>query len=96
MTAGPSFELFYENDYLMPHREAAWALLAERLDEAAWLCGQLQSGRGQAVATQLDPVLDALRDMSRALAAELPAGSAHARLATAPDWLDAGRSLASC
>ena len=37
-TAGPSFELFYENDYLMPHREAAWALLTERLDEAAWLC----------------------------------------------------------
>src|SRR5262245_19536835 len=34
-TAGPSFELFYENDYLMPHREAAWALLAERIDEAA-------------------------------------------------------------
>ena len=22
----------------MPHREAAWALLAERLDQAAWLC----------------------------------------------------------
>src|SRR5262249_7148442 len=34
-TAGASFELFYESDYLMPHREAAWALLAERLDEAA-------------------------------------------------------------
>src|SRR6266516_3957260 len=34
MTAGPSFELFYESDYRMPHREAAWALLAERLDEA--------------------------------------------------------------
>ena len=90
-TAGPTFELFYENDYLMPHREAAWALLAERLDEAAWLCDQLQAGRGQAVATQLDPVLKALRDMSRTLAAELPACTAHARLATAPDALDAAR-----
>ena len=30
-TAGPSFELFYENDYLMPHRDAAWALIEERL-----------------------------------------------------------------
>ena len=29
-TAGPSFELCCESDYLMPHREAAWALLAER------------------------------------------------------------------
>ena len=23
-TAGPSFELFYETDYLLPHRDAAW------------------------------------------------------------------------
>ena len=78
----------------MPHREAAWALLAERLDEAAGLCGSCRRprpGRGP----RLDPVLDALRDMSATLAAELPAGSAHARLAAAPDALDAGRS-ASC
>ncbi len=81
MTAGPSFELFYESDYLMPHREAAWALLAERLDEAAWLCDQLQSGRGQSIVGQLDPVLAAMRETSRSLAAHLPAGSAHARLA---------------
>jgi CDGSH-type Zn-finger protein/truncated hemoglobin YjbI len=81
MTAGPSFELFYESDYLMPHREAAWALLAERLDEAAWLCDQLQSGRGQSIAGQLDTVLAAMREVSRSLAAHLPPGSAHARLA---------------
>ena len=81
MTAGPSFELFYESDYLMPHREAAWALLAERLDEAAWLCDELQAGRGQSIAGQLDPVLAAMREVSQALAAHLPAGSAHARLA---------------
>ena len=48
MTAGPSFELFYENDYLMPHREAAWALLAERLDEAGWLCSELRPARDSA------------------------------------------------
>ena len=83
-TAGPSFELFYESDYLMPHRQAAWALLAERLDEAAWLCGQLQDGRGQHLAGQLDPVLTAMREISRSLAAHLPEGSAHARLASAP------------
>ena len=50
LTAGPSFELFYESDYLMPHKEAAWALLAERLDEAAWLCDAIRSGRGTAIA----------------------------------------------
>jgi CDGSH-type Zn-finger protein/truncated hemoglobin YjbI len=85
-TAGPSFELFYESDYLMPHREAAWALLAERLDEAAWLCDAIRTGRGTAIAGQLEPVLDSLREISRTLAAHLPEGSAHARLAdrTAP------------
>src|SRR6266567_2443746 len=52
-TAGPSFELFYENDYLMPHWEAAWALLAERLDQAAWLCEAIGLGRGAAIAGSL-------------------------------------------
>jgi hypothetical protein len=35
VTAGPTFELFYEVDYLLPHREAAWILMEERLREAA-------------------------------------------------------------
>src|SRR5215469_2801552 len=87
-TAGPSFELFYESDYQMPHRAAAWALLAERLDEAAWLCDELASGRGQRMASQLEPVLAAMREISRTLAVHLPAGSAHARLAAAPPRLE--------
>ncbi len=87
MTAGPSFELFYENDYLMPHQQAAWSLLAERLDEAAWLCGELASGRGQRIAGQLELVLGAMREISQALAVHLPAGSAHARLAADPPGL---------
>ncbi|HEV3068463.1 MAG TPA: ferritin-like domain-containing protein, partial [Streptosporangiaceae bacterium] len=87
-TAGPSFELFYENDYLMPHQHAAWALVAERLDEAAWLCEAIQSGRGAAIADPLRPVLAAMRETSRALAAHLPASSAHAALAQAPAPLD--------
>jgi CDGSH-type Zn-finger protein/truncated hemoglobin YjbI len=77
--AGPSFELFYETDYLMPHREAAWTLLTERLDEAAWLCGALQEGRGAQVAARLEPVLAAIRQIARSLAVHLPAGSAQAR-----------------
>jgi CDGSH-type Zn-finger protein/truncated hemoglobin YjbI len=80
-TAGPSFELFYESDYLMPHRQAAWALLTERLDEAGWLCGAICEGRGQRIAGQLQPALAALRDTAQALAAHLPAGSAQARQA---------------
>jgi hypothetical protein len=30
-TAGPTFELFYSTDYLLPHRDAAWAVLEERM-----------------------------------------------------------------
>jgi hypothetical protein len=43
VTAGPGFELFYEVDYLLPHREAAWVLMEERLRDAAAFavrCGQ--------------------------------------------------------
>ncbi len=42
-TAGPGFELFYSVDYLLPHREAAWILMEERLRDAAAFavrCGQ--------------------------------------------------------
>jgi len=34
-TAGAPFELFYQPDYLLPHRRAAWLLMGERLGEAA-------------------------------------------------------------
>ena len=40
-TAGPSFELFYTSDYLLPHKRAAWLLLAERLREAAAFAARL-------------------------------------------------------
>ena len=84
-TAGPSFELFYESDYLMPHQEAAWALLAERLDVAAWLCGELCSGRGTAISGRLEPVLGALREIAASLAGHLGIGRPQAALAaTAP------------
>jgi len=77
-TAGPSFELFYESDYLMPHREAAWTLLAERVDEAAWLCEELRAGRGAHIAADLAPVGQALAEIAGTLAAHLPTGSPQA------------------
>ena len=36
-TAGPTFELFYQPDYLLPHRRAAWLLMSEHLADAAAL-----------------------------------------------------------
>ena len=67
----------------MPHQHAAWALLAERLDAAAWLCSELCAGRGTAIAAQLEPVLDAIRQIAASLAAHLADGSPQAALAAA-------------
>ena len=36
-TAGPMFELFYGADLLLPHRDAAWAVMEERMREIAEL-----------------------------------------------------------
>ena len=41
VTAGAPFELFYQPDYLLPHRRAAWLLMSERLAEAAGLAAHL-------------------------------------------------------
>ncbi len=90
-TAGPSFELFYESDYLMPHQVAAWTLLTERLGAAAWLCGEL-CGDLSTVAGRLNPVLAAIKDIARALAAHLPADSPQARQALAAPPLAAAET----
>jgi CDGSH-type Zn-finger protein/truncated hemoglobin YjbI/ferredoxin len=71
-TAGPSFELFYENDYLMPHREAAWALLEERLREAADYAERVCAEGGQHVGEGLAPIGPALTELADSLAAHFP------------------------
>ncbi|HEY3703195.1 MAG TPA: ferritin-like protein, partial [Acidimicrobiales bacterium] len=87
-TAGPSFELFFESDYLMPHRSAAWALLAERLDEAAVLSGRIASEAGGRVADSLGPVGSALSDMAQSLKHHFSEWGARPR--PAPDSVPAG------
>jgi hypothetical protein len=72
MTAGPSFELFYESDYLMPHREAAWALLTERLTEAAEFADRIAHGAAEPAATAVGSVGSAFRDIAGSLAAHFP------------------------
>jgi uncharacterized protein YukE len=67
--AGPSFELFYESDYLMPHREAAWLLIEERLRDAATFCGVVQSDCDPLIAQRLGPIEHALADIAGSLAA---------------------------
>ncbi|HTU37965.1 MAG TPA: ferritin-like protein [Acidimicrobiales bacterium] len=55
-TAGPSFELFYQPDYLLPHRSAAWRIMAEHLGDAADLVEA--QGKGE---PRLNPVAEAMR-----------------------------------
>jgi hypothetical protein len=68
-TAGPSFELFYENDYLVPHREAAWLVLEERLRDAAAFCGVLEDDCDPLTAARLAPVAGALAAIADSLGA---------------------------
>ncbi len=102
MTAGPTFELFYESDYLMPHREAAWALLEERLREACAFCARLQrkAGVDDSLAAQLGPIYQALSEIADSLAAHFPDWGAVSRYATdgsaaaSPDTAEGLGSLA--
>ena len=84
--AGPSFELFYESDYLMPHRAAAWALLAERLDEAAAFCERIRSKWRDEVGDEIASIGAALADMVQDLQAHFPDWGARPRtsLSTVP------------
>ncbi len=71
-TAGPSFELFYETDCILPHREAAWILLSERLRQAADFCEPV-APCAPAVADDLAAVRSSLTDIAGTLEAHLPA-----------------------
>jgi len=95
-TAGPSFELFYETDYLMPHRAAAWALLEERLREAADYAERVRGEGGPRVSAGLTPIGPALNELADSLAAHFPdwgstsrwaddRPAAHAASATGPE-----------
>ncbi len=90
MNAGPSFELFYENDYLMPHREAAWALLEERLREAASFCALIQEIAPEDVGEELGPVGQALAEVADSLAAHFPDWGASSRFTARPEAAAAG------
>ncbi len=41
-TAGPSFE-YYRSGYLLPHKEAAWTVMSERLQELEAACAEICS-----------------------------------------------------
>ena len=104
-TAGPSFELFYESDYVLPHRAAAWILLIERIRQAADFC-EPGAPCDPPVADGLNAVRSALNAIADALAAHLPTVARTAEppapaedidtlLARAEDFYRTGLALAS-
>jgi ferritin-like protein len=67
-TAGPTFELFYETDFLLPHRRAAWLVMEERLRTVADLalrCKEVCSPLYMPIVTR---ITDSLRDAADQLA----------------------------
>ena len=80
-TAGPSFELFYQSGYLMPHREAAWTLIEERLRDASAFVGSLQNDSDPVASDRLAPVAEALDEIADSLAAHFADWGAVSRYA---------------
>ena len=72
-TAGPSFELFYESDYVLPHREAAWILLTQRIRQAARFC-EPDAPCPAGISDGLTTVQASLIEIARSLEAHMPAG----------------------
>jgi len=61
-TAGATFELFYQPDYLLPHRRAAWLVGAELVNDAA-IRAEIEMRRDR----RFEPVMSALRSQAEAL-----------------------------
>jgi hypothetical protein len=80
--AGPSFELFYEDDDLLPHRESAWALLEERVRDASTFCDTVTESSPERVASALRPVQRGLTAVADSLAAHFADWGAVSRFAT--------------
>jgi ferritin-like protein len=81
-TAGPSFELFYEDDDLLPHRESAWILLEERVRAASAFCAAVTEIAPDRVTSALGPVQRALDAAADSLARHFADWGATSRFAT--------------
>ena len=68
-TCGPTFELFYGADYLLPHRNAAWLVMEERLRDLAELAIRCRDVCSPLFMPAVTKVADGLRDLADELAA---------------------------
>ena len=67
-TAGPTFELFYGADLLLPHRDAAWTILEERMRVLAELGTRCKEVCSPLHLPTLTKITDALVDLADELA----------------------------
>jgi hypothetical protein len=67
-TAGPSFELFYGSDYLLPHRAAAWVVMEERMRVLAELATRCKEVCSPLHLPTLTKITEALVDLADQLA----------------------------
>ena len=68
MTAGPTFDIF-RRSYLLPHREAAWVVLRERLQELADGSVEIRKGFAGEADTAARATLSQVEASLRGLAA---------------------------
>ncbi len=68
-TAGPTFETFYAIDYLIPHQQAAWKLMAERLNEVAAFAVSCRNQCPPDLVLELSVIAEGLRGQASKLAA---------------------------
>jgi hypothetical protein len=67
-TAGPTFELFYGSDYLLPHRAAAWVVMEERMRVLAELGTRCREVCSPLHMPTLTKITEALVDLADQLA----------------------------
>jgi hypothetical protein len=67
-TCGPAFELFYDADWLLPHKEAAWQIIGERLSELAQFAASCRDECPAKVIEELALITDKLRTQATSVA----------------------------
>jgi hypothetical protein len=74
-TVGPAFEIVRPSFFVLPHREAAWKILHQRLEELALVCGELAVEPRLGALTEMQTNL---RGMADDLAKHIGARVSHA------------------
>jgi hypothetical protein len=70
-TCGPAFELFYDADWLLPHRDAAWQVITERLEQLAGFAASCRDECPPHLMDELARVATKLREQANSLAAAI-------------------------